>query len=633
MDNAANPEKKKTEKPRYKKQGPIRTEAVVPFLSVVALILLYFMLFFDGHLRRGIEWAATRGNGAEVNIAYLKTGFFDASFAMGGIQMTDPSETVKNRVQIGRMELKFLWDGLLRAKFVIDKAGITGIEIGTARKKPGFVLPPASPGDPHAPSLTDRAKDKLTQVALGELEKILTGLDPTKNLQDLGNLKCVVRAGELKAELNRKEADWKNGIAALPSAKDVEALQKQLETIRSDGTSNPAELLNRAGQVRGIIQEIDGKINAVRSLGDTLIKDVNSFAKSVGELDDLAKLDRADLEKRLKIPRLDAKGIAEQLFGKIFLARVGEAEHYITLARKYIPVKSAGKVGPKEEKPERARGRNYAFGHPRGYPKFWLRKAEISSKGEHSALGADVSGEVLDLTTDQEAIGKPTVIHLLADFPKNDVRRVDAKVTIDHRGEVPEESFTARVASYPVGNMSLSGSESVKFGFAKAVGSAGITADIKGRTILFTVENTFRDINYQIGAQSKLLESILQGVAKEIRQVSVEARLNGSWDNPQVSISSNLAASLEKGLGKQAQVKLAEARKKLEEMVQAQIEKPKAEILDRYNSEKTKYLRQIEERKKLVETLKGQAQKKLTGLTGAGQGNNIGDQFKNKMPF
>ncbi len=632
MDNVADREMRKVEKPRYKKQGPIRTEAVTPFLIVIVLILLYFLLFFDGHLRRGIEWAATRGNGAEVNIAYLKTGFFNASFAMGGIQMTDPSEPVKNRVQIGRMELKFLWDGLLRAKFVVDRAGITGIEIGTTRKKPGFVLPPSSPGDPNAPSLVAKAKDKLTQVALGEVEKILSGLDPTKNLQEPGELKCVVRAKELKAELSRKEEDWKTRIAALPGAKDVDALQKQIDAIRSDGTSNPADLMNRAGQVRGIIQEIDGKITAVRSLGDTLTKDINGFAKSIGELDDLAKLDRAELEKKLKIPRLDAKGIAEQLFGKIFLARLGEAERYITLARKYIPAKSSGKAGLKEEKPERARGRNYAFGRPQGYPKFWVRKAEVSSTGEHSVLGADVSGEVLDLTTDQEAIGRPTVVHLLADFPKNEVRRVDAKMTIDHRGEVPEERFTATVASYPVGNMSLSGSESVKFGFAKAVGSAGITADIKGRTILLAVENTFKDIDYQIGAQSKLLESILQGAAGEIRQVSVEARLSGTWDSPQVSISSNLAASLEKGLGKQVQVKVAEARKKLEEIVRAQIEKPKAEILGRYNGEKTKYLGQIEERKKLMETLKSQAQKKLAGSTGAGQ-NNVGEQLKKKLPF
>ena len=38
-----------------KKQGPIRFEAVLPLAIVVGLIALYFTLFFDAHLRHGLE--------------------------------------------------------------------------------------------------------------------------------------------------------------------------------------------------------------------------------------------------------------------------------------------------------------------------------------------------------------------------------------------------------------------------------------------------------------------------------------------------------------------------------------------------------------------------------------------------
>ncbi|MDD2929639.1 MAG: hypothetical protein PHY50_07460, partial [Sideroxydans sp.] len=69
-------DKSQTGQKPVKKQGAIRVEAVVPMLIVVGLIVLYFSLFFDAHLRRGLEFGATQANGAEVNIGTLQTSVF-----------------------------------------------------------------------------------------------------------------------------------------------------------------------------------------------------------------------------------------------------------------------------------------------------------------------------------------------------------------------------------------------------------------------------------------------------------------------------------------------------------------------------------------------------------------------------
>ena len=42
-----------------KRKGPIRFEAIVPIAIIVGLVAAYFVLFFDMHLRMGIEYAAT----------------------------------------------------------------------------------------------------------------------------------------------------------------------------------------------------------------------------------------------------------------------------------------------------------------------------------------------------------------------------------------------------------------------------------------------------------------------------------------------------------------------------------------------------------------------------------------------
>lgn len=128
-----------------KKQGPIRLEAVVPMLIVVGVTVLYFSLFFDNHLRRGLEYGATQANGAEVNIGKLQTSVFKASMVIGDVQMTDPLQPQHNRVQIGEVRFAMLWDALLRGKVVIDEATIADVQIDTPRKRAGKLLPPPPP--------------------------------------------------------------------------------------------------------------------------------------------------------------------------------------------------------------------------------------------------------------------------------------------------------------------------------------------------------------------------------------------------------------------------------------------------------------------------------------------------------
>src|SRR3990167_5918284 len=118
-----------------KRKGPIRFEAIVPIAIIVGLVVAYFVLFFDMHLRMGIEYAATYANGAEVNVARVRTSLVGASFEIAGIQVTDPEKPMRNRAVIGRIHANFLWDALLRAKFVTVSAGVDGIETNTERAR------------------------------------------------------------------------------------------------------------------------------------------------------------------------------------------------------------------------------------------------------------------------------------------------------------------------------------------------------------------------------------------------------------------------------------------------------------------------------------------------------------------
>lgn len=623
---------------KNKNKGPLRLEATLPFLIFTALTAAYFTLFFDHHLKKGIEWGASQANGAEVNIGALKTSFIHGSFSLKDLEVTDPAATENNRIQIGQIQFKFLWDALLRAKIVIELAEIADIEVQTKRSHPGKLIPPSSDSDNSGQSILgqylSKTKEQLSGAAIADAGKILEGLDPTRDLKNTGHLKSVAKANALKAELSKKEADWNHTLASIPGQKEFTDIQSRLNNIKPN-TNNPAESAAKISEVKSVIQNSEAKINSVKTLGEKLNQELNQFQKNMEDLNTLTKTDQEELEKKLKLPSIDAKALTSQLFGPSVLKRVEQLQQGITLARQHMPTQSKSDARKSDLKPIRAVGKNYHFPITTAYPLFWLKKAIITSKGNPSGTAGEMSGEALHFSSSPQMLSTPATLHLKAEFAKKELHRIVINATFDHRKEVPVETLQASVGSYPIQNLTLFDSDSLKFGFSKAKGNAALQATLNGDQIDLVLDNTFNEVYYQVSAQSKILESTLQSVSKELPNVLVKAKFNGPLTQPTLGIESNLGLALERAFSRQLQAKLEEARRKLNAIIQAQIDGPKKELTAKYNHVRNHFSSEIENRKKQSEALKSQAQGKLASLTN--QTNAIKtqalDQIKKKLPF
>jgi uncharacterized protein (TIGR03545 family) len=497
MDNQQTPAKK-TLKPK----SPIRVEAITPFLIVCAVIVLYFTLFFDMHLKKAIQWGATYVNGAEVDVGKLKTSFLNASFSMDNIEVTNPTKPEQNRIEIGHVGFNLSWDALLRAKFVVNLAAINEIKANSERTRPGYVLPPetAKSRESIKNKIVDEVKEKFSKTSLANVAALLQGFDPMKAIGDLGNLKSAARITELSSGLTKKEAEWNSMLSSLPGDKDIGALQSKIAGIQT-AASNPAEAATKISEITGTIKETEGKLDQVKSQGGKISTDIAGYTKSVSEIDGLVKADREDIEKKLKLPNLDAKNLAGELFGNDVVGQFSAGQKYVTLARQYMPAKSAKKPAP-EDKPKRAKGHTYEFGRQNSYPLFWLKRAEISSSTTDSPFGGKVDGLLTDVASSPAMIGRPAVLQLRGDFPKQNLLGLEARAEFDHRGETPIERFTAKVASYPITGKELSSSDDLKFAFAKANGSGSLEGLVKGEQVAFSIANTFKNVSYDITAKS-----------------------------------------------------------------------------------------------------------------------------------
>ncbi len=589
----AKPVDKKISKPK----GPIRTGALVPSLILIGLVWAYFFFFFDSHVRAGIEFAATRIHGAEVNVGRVKTSFLGASFEMNNLEVTDKEKPEQNLVKVGTMRLNMIWDALLRGKVAVEDASILDIQPWVKRAKPGYVLPPPPPAEPGSGVLA-KVQDQVVQQTraqfndnfLGDIADVVAGTDPKDQLKNIqGDLKAQAAAEKLEKELSAKKAEWEKRIKDLPQPKDIQAIEAKIKALNLS-TKNPLELAQNVKKANEILQEAQAKIKIVDDSQKQLTGDVATYTAAAAGLEKLAAQDVADLQKRLQIPSIDPKEFSTQLFLAQVEKKLTGVRKYIEIARKYMPAKktaaqiAADKAAAKEDElvpRKRGEGKTYPFPITTGYPLFWLKKAAISSELSQSEWAGKASGEIIDVTTSPSDLGRPTKIHLTGDFPKQNLHGLDFAATLDHTKESAKESIKASVASFPVANqMFTPETSSVKLGLKEAVGSATLTATLADQAVTMNIGSKFDKAKFDFDTKSGPVKEILGAILATIPTVTMNAGVTGSWDKFDININSNLGEELSRGFQKQLQAKLGEAKEKLNKFVEEKIGPNKKKVQD-----------------------------------------------------
>lgn len=588
-----------------KKQGPIRIEAVVPMLIVVGVTVLYFSLFFDTHLRRGLEYGATQANGAEVNIGRLQTSVFGASMLIGDVQMTDPLQPQRNRVQIGEVRFRMLWDALLRGKVMIDEATIEDVQIDTARKSAGKVLPPPPPqsGPSASEKMLAQMKESFSGNVVGDLAAIAAGASPSEQLKQIGgDLKSDTYMAELQRSMDVTEQQWKTRMAALPRGEDFSALRTRLAEVRSKDVKDVAQLQAAVKELQAIRDEFEAKSKPIGEASSSLSGDLKGLQKGISGIDDAVREDVRGLQARMKLPSLDAGNLSRALFGMDVLNKLQQARGYMEQARQYMPAKSA----KKEAKPAPRnihKGRDYAFGHPKGYPAFWLRRALVTSRlpGEKG-----LSGEIRDVATDQALVGRPMIATLKGDFPQQGVSGIKAELVVDHTKAEAVERMELSVARYGVSGRSLVNSPSVTLGFAQAAASAGFKAELRGDQVDIRASNQFQDVAFESTAQSPVVREMMKASLEGLKTVSMDARVHGTWGDLGMDLSTNLGDALARGMKRYLQDKMDEARKRIQAQVEQRIAAQREKLMARRSELESRLKSSLAEKQAEVDKLRAQ---------------------------
>ena len=586
------------------RQGPIRTGAVVPALILLLICFIFFHFFFDWSLKRALSWTGTHFYGAEVDIHALKTSFLHGSIEIRGIELTDKQNPSLDFLRIGEIHFGFLWDALLRLKFVVNNAGIDGIALYAPRAHPGWIKPPpelssATASKPHssAESIGTSVVKQVKKLSPGDTLSGLAGLlrgtsqeALVKNLQ--GGLKSEARIKKLQAELTQKQKEWQQKIANLPQKKDFENLINRAKALKFN-PQNPRQFAENLQQAAELKNELDQKLNQIKSTTNAFQSDVRKLTSQYKGINHLVKQDIANTEASLHIGNLDAKTLTKALFMNWLAQKLGAYAKYMSLAREYMPAKSSkakntsngtnAKSSTFFTAHARSRGRTFRFPVTTGYPFFWLKRADISSTATKSGFSGNISGSLTNVTTDPAIVGQPAVLDVTGNFPKADVYKLHLNVTINHV-HTPLDTMELSVGSYPVSAMKLVSSPDLHLGLKNAGGDSVVRAAYNNRTLNFILQSTFTNVAYSVQSTSAQVKQILDKILVGIPTVTLDASVNGTLNHLNVGMNSNMGEALANGLRRYVQQQITNLQAKIKTAIENRIAGSKQQLARQLNA-------------------------------------------------
>lgn len=569
-----------TKEKKNKKKGPIRFEAIIPVVILCTLTFAYFSYYFDKHLKSLFEYVGTQANGAEVNVGSVNTSFIKGSFDLNELQVTNVERPNLNSIEIQNIHFKFLWDALLRMKFVVDDASINNVQMLKPRKSPGKVLPP----EPAKPSAMDKmqlevmaqVKSKYGSNMLGDLVTILEGGDYKDQIQTIReSLKSETRVNEMIKDVQGKKEFWDGKVKTLSDTTKLKSIETQVNAISKE--KNLLEQAKGIQQLTKLLNEVNDQYKEVQSATKQLQTEVTAISKYPTELQNLVNEDINSLKNRFSIPQIDLKDMAMHLFAGQFAEYIVKARKYQALAKQYIPEKKEKEDEVIPQK--RSEGKNYQFPITTGYPLFWLKRAAISSTGTAETYSGNVSGELTNVTTSPKQIKKPIVLDMRGDFPGVKVMGVQAKITADFTQAVGRQSALIQVKSFQAPEKMFVQDEKLKFGFTQAVGSSTITASLVENKINMDWIATLNQPKFAVESKNKIATEMLNNIVNNIPVINIKGDVNGTFTKFNMNISSNLGDEIANGFRRELTAKVTEAQDKIRSLVDEKINKPKQQLM------------------------------------------------------
>lgn len=603
----------------------MRIKGVI-FVLVVAL--LGFGLSFisiEGWVEESIEEQASILNEAKVEIDGFTFDVFGLNVGWSRLQVTNPKNTMMNTFETGETEFDVEFWPLLWRKIIIEDVRLTGFALETERETDGYFEIPVSDetGEPEEPGfiaeVTSEVGNEISKNTQMEFSDVKDDIN-VDSLMAMVNLQSLDKMDSLKTGLEQNYQNWNNTITNNTIEKDVKNIRTTVEAIDVNKLKDPKQAIDALNNLKKVTAQADSIRTFITTTKSTFQTDLANSKESLGSIDTWIQEDIDRAANVAKLPEINAQSIGAALFGGSLLGDFNSYLEYLGMARTY----GSKLIGndDEEEKIERYEGVNYEFTDKYDWPSFWVKNIELSGR---TNTDIDLSGQVTDISSDQEKTGKPIIFDLGGEDENTVSLTVDGE--INYLGEEPKEQVKVAYQGFSLQSTKISPSELLPYDLTQGTGRLSVDLSVIDRRIESEVEYLAENINFDFesaGSPKNTVESLIRSAISDTDQINATALINNTSGPLNVRVRSNIDDLFLDALKGTVTKEVEEAKRKIQNEVEGRVNDKKAEVEGfarekeaELRSEYDKYEARVNEQLKIVDEKKAELEKKKKELEDA----------------
>ncbi len=523
----------------------LRWQGVVSFVVLSALVVVFLYMFAETLVKRVMVNSAEGAFGAEVNISEVKLAYSPLQVSILGLQVTDKENSNLNLFSFERASANVdVWQYLF-GKIIIDELEVSKLEFSSVRAHPGQVYSDDKSKKGAKGSLSDQAKDMLSEVDMK--------LPDVKTLLNDSNLLTVKASKKLQATYEAEKIKLKALKAQLPSKAKVKSYQDQIKALSQLKVKSLADIEKIKTDFDKIKAQFKSDQALVKKAKQQVLASKELLVKQVNELKDSPSKDWKHIEKTYQLESIDTEDFAHIFFGE-------QARGYVQKAQ-WLYEQVSPFMGASNKKDEavvaktHANGRFVYFKEETPLPSVLVKKALFSIEHEQG----DFMLEGLELTHQHWLRSKDSELNISSNS--------NGELNLNSHFRVTESGSFSADGDWSVNNRALSNNNlttskalSLSLREANLTGEGNFT--VSNSDILATNHLSLNQASYQGEASTKVTKLLLDTI-KSLDKLSIDVGVDGKIDKPGFTITSSLNDALTGAFKGQVSGKLNEFKGKV----------------------------------------------------------------------
>ncbi|WMS86919.1 TIGR03545 family protein [Pleionea litopenaei] len=365
-----------------------RLSGIFILLFVCGLTWALIAFLAGSWIEESVEQQGSQINGATVSVSSSRLGWMLNSLNIESLQIANPSDLNKNRIEIGQLKFGVNLASLFKQQLHVDELVITDVRLNQPRKSPAQLVDSGawSPNNWQWPkAVMEEAKSVDTDALLKQV-----------------NIRSPEMYQQFSSDLTATKARWQQQQSELPDSSTLEQWKAEYNQLQEAlKKAKGLEKIAKAKELKDLVKKIDQAKNRIDDFRKAIVSDTQSSKQKWRQLQ--AQVTK-DTELAMSIVSLSPEGI--QHLAASFLGE--DIAHWVKLAMDNSALVSrlgAAKENEKET-PEPRTGIDVNLTGEEPLPDVWIQKALLGGDFRLGDVSGRLTGEAVNLSS-QLVAGKP----------------------------------------------------------------------------------------------------------------------------------------------------------------------------------------------------------------------------------